>query len=275
MQPIINATLNTIFVSIPEEFFIVFIALTLLGLDDLLDIRLWKRNLMWIMIPTIPVSILINVFRYVIIIPKQTMMISIMAIMIIFTEYIVIKNSDTINIKLIGQTAIFTIAGFVIVGVIEYSYYPVLLSLLHQPISLFYENVFLNILWAIPVRVIYVCIIAFVIMIKNSTAQINLLNYIIKNKCFSGSFLVILTTIVSVIAYITKLVNSGNILSHLNLIDQLIIIIAVTSIPIILITWALMSITLFIIKEKEHQNIYKNLIAPDDQYSTDDNDWYE
>ena len=109
--------LNIIFTSIPEEAFIAIITLIFLKLNNLLDIYTWNKSLKWIALAVLPVSIMINILKYIIIVPKQNMMISLM-------EFIVLNNSFNITISLILKTAIFTIVGFVIVGLVELSYCP-------------------------------------------------------------------------------------------------------------------------------------------------------
>ena len=112
MQGVTNALLNTILVSIPEEAFIVIMTLVFLKRFDMLDIRMWKHSLKWVMVPTIPVAMVINVFRYIIIIPKPTMSLIAFILMNVLILYVVIKNSYSIDKKLIFKTIIFTLSSF-------------------------------------------------------------------------------------------------------------------------------------------------------------------
>jgi hypothetical protein len=264
MQSIINALFNTIFVSIPEEAFIVIMTLVFLKRFDMLDVRMWKHCLKWIMVATLPVAIMINVFRYIIIIPRPMMSVITFILMIILIVFILIKNSYNFTKKIIFKTIIFTILSFIIVGLIELLYYPLLLSLLHKPLVFFNNNILYNLLLAIPTRILQLCIVVFILIKKNNKIQVNLFDTIVKNKFFTNSFLIIICSIVLVIIYVAKLVNSDNILINLKIIDQLIIIMAVTSVPIILITWFLMFINYLLIKEKQIQQTYENLIIQDD-----------
>ena len=101
MQNVINALLNTILVSIPENIFLVTMTLIFLRRFDMLDVRMWKHSLKWIMMPVIPVAIMINLFRYIIIIPKPINSLLSLGIMIGLIVYIVIKNSYDFKGKLI------------------------------------------------------------------------------------------------------------------------------------------------------------------------------
>jgi len=271
MQSITNAVLNLLFVSIPEEAFIAIIALTFLKkLDNLFDIYMWKNNLKWLMIATLPTSILICVLRFMLLVPQIIVIKSAMALMIASMIYIVIKNSDKITILLIFKTAIFTLAGFVITGILEYAYCPIISSLLHKPLE-FFNNVFLyNFLLGLPARILYTCIIAFIIMKKNGKVKVNLFDTIVKSKFFIGSFAVIIMSVVSIITYIAKLIESESILFSFQFIDQFIIIVIITSVPVILITWLLMVINYFLSKEKMKMQVYENIINNDNVGNVDD-----
>ena len=252
--------LNTIFTSLPEEGFITIITLIFLKLNNLLDIYTWNRSLKWIALAVLPVSIMINILKYIIIVPQQNMMISTMIIMIFPREFIVINNSFDITISLILKTAIFTISGFVIVGIVEYSYCPLIASLLDRPISFFNNNVFYNFLLGLPARVLYLCVISFVIMRRNSTVQIDLFNSIVKNKFFIYSLLLMVLVRISLVSYIVKLIERNNILIYVQFVEKLYIIIGITCVPIIFITLLLMFINNLLCKEQMKLKVYENMI---------------
>ena len=252
--------LNTIFTSIPEEAFIAIITLIFLKLNNLLDIYTWNRSLKWIALAVIPVSILINIFRYIIIVPKQNMMISTMIIMILLMEFIVINNSFDITPSLIFKTAIFTIAGFVIVGIVEYSYCPLVASLLDRPMEFFNTNVYYNFLLGLPARVLYLCVISFVIIRRNSTVQIDLFNSIVKNKFFMYGFILMILVRISLITYIIKLIERNNILIYIQFVEKLYIIIGIICIPMIFITLLLMFVNNLLCKEQIKLQVYENMI---------------
>jgi len=260
LTPLTNAIINTIFTSLPEEGFVAIITLIFLKLNNLLDIYTWNKSLKWIALAVLPVSILINIFKYIILVPKQNMMISTMILMILLMEYIVLNNSYDINISLILKTAIYTIAGFVIVGIVELSYCPLVLSILDRPISFFNDNVFYNFLLGIPARVLYLCVISFVIMRRNNSVHVDLFRAVFKNKFFVYSFIVIVVARITTIAYITKLIEMNSILIYLQFVDKLIIIVALVCIPILFITWLLMFVNNLLCKEQIKFQNYENMV---------------
>jgi len=260
LTPLTNAIINTIFTSLPEESFIAIITLIFLKLNNLLDIYMWNRSIKWIALAVIPVSILINIFKYIIIVPKQNMMISTMIIMILLMQYIVLNNSFNINFSLIFKTAIYTISGFVIVGLVEYSYCPLILSIVDKPISFFNDNVFYNFLLGIPARVLYLCVISFVIMRRNNSVHVDLFRVVFKNKFFVYSFIAIVLARITTIAYITKLIEINSILIYLQFLDKLIIVVTLVCIPILFTTWLLMFVNNLLCKEQMKFQVYENMV---------------
>jgi len=188
------------------------------------------------------------------------MMISTMIIMILLMEFIVINNSYDITPSLIIKTAIFTISGFVIVGLVELSYCPLILSILDRPLSFFNSNVFYNFLLGLPARVLYLCVISFVIIRRNSAVQIDLFRAVFKNKFFVYSFIAIVLARITTIAYITKLIEMNSILIYLQFVDKLIIIVALVCIPILFATWLLMFVNNLLCKEQTKFQNYENMI---------------
>ena len=259
-----NALLNLVLVSIPEETFIVVMTLILLKRYDMLDIRMWRQNLKWIMVPVIPVAIMINLFRYIIIIPKPIISLICLISMPLLLILVIKNNSFMIDKKVIIRTVIYTIFSFVMVGLIELSYYPLALSLLHTNMSFFDNNILFNLLITIPARVIQICIIVFIIMKKNNEIQIHLFKTISKNKFLTNSFLAMLITIMSIIIYIAKLVMVDSFLSNIRVIDQLITTIIILAVPVISITFFLMFVNYLLVKEKQIQQTYENLVIQDD-----------
>ena len=258
--PYPHIILNTIFVSLPEEAFIAIITLIFLKLNNLLDIYMWNRSLKWIALAVLPVSIMINILKYIIIVPQQNMMISTMILMILLMEFIVINNSFNITISLILKTAIFTISGFVIVGLVRQLYCPLILSILDRPLSFFNANVFYNFLLGLPARVLYLCVISFVIIRRNSTVHVDLFNSIVKNKFFIYGFLLMILVRISLITYIVRLIERNNILIYIQFVEKLYIIIGIICIPIIFITLILMFVNNLLCKEQIKLQVYENMI---------------
>jgi len=264
MQGVTNALLNFILVSVPEETVIVILTLIFLKRFDMLDIRMLKYNLKILFIPILPVAIIVNLFRYIIIIPRPIMSLSAISLMSILLVYIIIKNSYTVTRRVIIKTIIFTVLSFITVGLIETLYYPITLIMLHKEMAFFDNNILYNFLISLPGRILEVCVISYIIVKRNNQIPINLFNTVIRNKFFTNSFIFIMVFSLFVIIYMAKLIIINNIFNNLNLFDQLIINIIVMAIPTLLITWFLIFINYLLTKEKQIQQTYENLVTQDD-----------
>ena len=67
-----------------------------------------------------------------------------------------------------------------------------------------------------------------------------------------------------VVNYINKLVENNSIMIQLQFIDELIIIIVITSIPVIFVTWLLMVINHYLCKEKMANLVCENVGSSQD-----------
>lgn len=264
MNNVMTALLNMILVSIPENIFIVVMTLIFLKRFDLLDFRMWKQNLKWIMIPSISIAIMINMFKYIIVIPRPITSLSCLVIMNILILYIVLRNTYEVNKKLIFKISIATFMSFVAVSLIELIYVPMSLSLLHRPISYFNNNIVYNFLLALPGRIMEICLIAFILIRKNNSIKINLFDAIIKNNFYKLNFLFMIILINLIIVYIAKLIMIDNILVNIEIIEQLFITILIVSIPIILITWFFIFVNYSLTREKRMHQTYESLVIQDD-----------
>jgi len=162
MQNIINAVLNTIFVSIPESIVWVVFILLLLKRRDLLDFYLWKENLKQIMIPVIPVSISINLMRYILHIDRLTNFIIIEIMMSCLIIYLVKKN-NFLNEKINYFKIIFyvVLADFVMIITTEGLCALIIISMLHMTIDQINNNILLNIILSFLPRTIQILLISF------------------------------------------------------------------------------------------------------------------
>ena len=264
MQNVTNALLNLILVSIPEEIFLVIMTLIFLKRFDMLDIRMWRINLKWIAIPVIPVAIMINLFRYIIIIPKPITSLIVLVLMNILMIYIILKNSNEKQKSLVLKTILFTFMSFIVLSIAEGIYVPITLFLLNKSILYFNNNIMYNFLLALPSRIFEYSLCAYILIKKNNSVNINLINIIIKNKFLKSSFLSLIIFVNMFLLYFTKLIGFDNILSNLSFIEQLLIVIGSISFPIVTIVWFLLIVNYISVKEKQIQQTYENLIMQDD-----------
>jgi hypothetical protein len=262
---LMTALLNMILVSIPEEMFLVAMTLIFLKRFDLLDIRMWKQNLVGIMIPVLPVAILINVFRYIWIIPKPVATILNLIVFYILMVYFLKKSSFEFTKRDYRKLLIGFSLSFMILGLLEGLTVPVLLFLLNKSLYFLQENVLWNIILSIPSRVIELLIVIFLAIKNNNVVKVKIFETISKNNFLLTSiiFFAISSNIFAV--YILKLIAINRILEDkISLLGQMFIIICVLLFPVIIIFWILLLINYLLVKEKQKLQTYKNLYAEDD-----------
>lgn len=265
MQNLINATLNTIFVSIPEEFVWVVFTLILLKRWDLLDIYRWKYNLKQIMIPVIPVAIAINLMRYVLHINSLVNFITIEIMMCCLVIYLIKKNNflqEKINyIKIILSVLL---ADFIIILMTEIISVLSIVFIFNLNINEINNNVVFNIVLSILPRILQILIITYCIYKQNAGKMINHIEVISKNKILSVSTAVFIFTVVITIVVFARFIYGMQYLSNYILITKLLLLILLVLIPVILISSYFISICNLLYEnsklQREKENIYDDIL---------------
>lgn len=99
LQSVINAVLNTIFVSIPESIISVLFILFLLKRNDLLDVYRWQYNLKQIMIVVLPIAVSVNLMRYILHTNNLAIFL-ITEVMLILLMIFIIKKNNVLQEKI-------------------------------------------------------------------------------------------------------------------------------------------------------------------------------
>jgi len=261
MQNVIHALLSTIFISLPEEIFATCIILILFKRFDLLDIRMWRYNIKWILIPSLSMSICINFFKYIIIIPKLlTTIISLIVFCVAI--YFIIKNlSIAPEKKLIVKTIIYSIIVFIIIILIELLYIPLTFSLLKITYNFFNEDILYMFLLAVPSRILEFSLVTFFIVKVNEQVNVKLYEIVFKNKTLTNLIIFVIIFLIFFLIYIVKLISYNNILvtSNLSILEQVSIIGWCLSLPTVflMILWYMINYIVGI--EKRVHQMYDNL----------------
>ena len=261
MQNIIHALLSIIFISLPEEIFATCMMLILFKRFDLLDIRMWKYNIKWIMIPSLSMSVCINVFKYIIILPK--LFITIISLITFCTTiyYIIKKLSINPERKLIAKTIIYSMIVFIIITSIELLYMPLTFSLLKIPYNFFNQNILYMFLLIIPCRILEFSLLTFFIVKVNEQVNVKLYDIVFKNKTLTHIIIFIVIFLIFFLIYVVKLIGYNNILitCNLSILEQIFIIGWCLSLPTVflIILWYMINYVVGI--EKRVHQMYDNL----------------
>lgn len=272
LHNVVNALLNMILVSMPEELFLTVMTLIFLKRFDLLDIRMWRLNLKWIMIPVLCMSLNFNITKYIIQLPKVYCSLSSLIIFIVSFIYIIKINSYKISKKEYRKIFLGISLSFIIWGLLESITYPIFLYLINKPLEFVNNNILLNFTISIPSRVFAFSLIVFLIIKYNNTMKIRIFDVISKNKFLLRSIVsfAILSNILSV--YIIKLIGSDRILENkVTPFEQIFISMCTLIIPTIILFWMLLLVNYLLVKEREIQQTYENLIIEDDVMADVDN----
>jgi len=265
MQGVTNALLNFILVSVPEELFLTVMTLIFLKRFDMLDIRMWRHNLKWIMIPVIPVAVLINLFRYIVTIPKPTATIIDGIIFYILILLIIKKNSYNFNSKDFLRILLCIALSLIILGILENSTYPVIMFLIDKPFEYFKNNILWNFLLVFPSRIFEYIILFYLIVKQNSVIKTKLFESIICNRLYFKVviFLAISFDILSV--YLVKLIVYNKILDDkVSLLEKVLISEVTLIFPVVIIFVFVLLINDLILKQRQIQQTYENLVDQDD-----------
>lgn len=227
---ILHGLLNCIFVSIPEELYIVMLSLILLRKFEYLNFKS-KSNIFLISIPVICSAAISNVMRVCSIdlnISSSILLLT-MAIFICFTYRLK-------RVKEIMQLFFAIALGSITIAVLENLYIPMILYTTGKSIGYFHESVLLTFILGIPERVIEFFFVFYIIVNKFKFQKVNPFSMIIKNKVYSVVAFVITFMNVAVLIGITQFIGYNKILSGFSFGMQLGILLCACMFPIINIT---------------------------------------
>jgi len=265
MQGVTNALLNMILVSIPEELFLTVMTLIFLKRFDMLDIRMWRYNLKWIMIPIVLMGLNINIMRYILHYPKVIVSLSSLIIFSISITYVIRKNSFDFNKRTYGKIFIAIFLSFSVFSLLEGVTCPIILYLMNKSIEFFNNNILWNFVLSLPSRIFGFILIGLLVVRHNNVINIKIFETISKNKfmLYSIVLFAVISNIITV--YILKLIGIDRVLEgRVSLIEQACIIMGSLIIPAIILSWMLLLINYLLVKERQIQQTYENLVMQDD-----------
>jgi hypothetical protein len=233
---IFNAVMNTIFVSIPESVLWILFVFFLMKRNDLLDVYRWQYNLKQIMIAAIPVSISINVMRYILHVNNLINFIIIEIMMIILIVYIIKKN-NFLNEKISYLKIVIYVmlADFIMIFTTEGLLGLIIIQMLHMSIDVINNNIGLNITLSLIPRTVQILLISLCIYKQNVGKMINYVELILRNKILSISMSVFLITVIISNFILQRFVMATNYLDHYIMSIKIALIVLMIIIPIIMI----------------------------------------
>jgi len=235
MNNIIQALLSCFCIAIPEYIFMVIITLRLIGRKDKLDFYNLKDNTISVLKIVIPPAIVINILNMIF----QSPFNSLFALVILYLLLIYTLKNDSFIIypKLFIKTFLFFILSILISISIEMVSFPIIFKLVNKTFLEIKMDFLLVLLCSLSSRIIDIIILVFILINKNNRFQINISEYIFKNKFFMRLITGLGLALILFEGYIMKLILLNNLLGIVGSIyEQLLIVIGSTFlIPSILI----------------------------------------
>lgn len=258
MTNLIQALLSCICIAIPEYIFITILTLRFIGRKDLLDFYNLKNNLKLILRIVIPPAIIINILNYIVL---KTPFNSLIALVILYSLLIyTLKKESFINYpKLYIKTFLFFLLSILISISIEMISLPIIFKLINMNYIEIQQNFSLVLLCSLASRIIDIIILIYIFINKNSKFQINMSDYIFRNKFFMRLIVSLGLALILFEGYIIKLILHNNLLNIVNSVyEQLFIVIGSTFlIPsiLILIVYTCINYCIMIINSEKQSNL--------------------
>lgn len=227
-----NTIINTLIVSIPEEFFIAVLILILLGRWDFLEnldkIKL-RGNLFKIMIiSAIPMAIISDTIKYL----KVDDTISLFTGIILTSISIIILTEEK-KIKIMFKILLITFLGFVIFCMTEL--FTLFISRYGLHINLDYINSYpmINFIMLIPERILQYGFLFIIYLKANSLSKINLFELIFKNRVIRNLTIIMTCVDMAILCWALKYLVFLNILKDTPVMFQLFNMVIVLSVAFI------------------------------------------
>ncbi|MDP4180127.1 MAG: hypothetical protein Q8942_03440 [Bacillota bacterium] len=229
--------LNTLFLSIPEEFFVVMFTLILIGEFDY-----WREeecrkvfdgwDYFRVFLPVILGALISNILRFL---NVDTYMVSILTISSIFVSIILTGDiwGDSTALKWIKKAFVFLMLASLITITVESSYAPFIIYGSGISLKELNDNVLMNFLSSLPTRVIQYSILAFLFAKKRTLLQGKILKTIFESSGLTIFTSVLLSSNVIFMIAIMKAIGSEKVLSHLPFELRAIIIIGTCIFPLL------------------------------------------
>jgi len=245
--------MNTVFVSIPEEFYFVMFTLILVG-----EFEYWKEpeckrlinkfDYIRVFLPTIVVALLSNILRYFGLDSGFFQFIPpiVLYIIIVCTNDIF---GDASALKWMAKAFIFLMLGFLSIGISEFVYMPFVLYSTGLTMVEIGNSFLLYFMLSLPARLLQYSLLLYFVSRKRTLLKGRLLKHILSNPILSFIFFVLVFFNIVFLYVAYKAIIYDKVLISISLISQIFIVTGIVLFPILNISGLLWSS--YYIKNKE------------------------
>jgi len=271
--------LNTIFVSIPEEIYLVMFTLILTGEFDYWQFKGYKRLINkgdWskILIPSITFAVMSNIFRYT---GLNNAIYSIIPIIIMFI--LIVLTSEVLKdgnpSRWIKRALLIYIIAALSVGLSEFLYTSIILYSTNLTMVEVNNNITLNFVMSLPARVIQYTLLIYFVLIKRTVLKGNIFKIFTSNHLLMNLFIFIVILNSAFLAILYKIIIYNKVLINLPNIIKAIIIMGVMTVPVLNITGFILATYYLenkaLISKKKTSNTLENILNDIKTYTVNNN----
>lgn len=245
--------LNTILVSIPEEFYLIMFTLILMGEFDYWKEEECKKlfdrwDYIRVFVPVVIGALTSNVLRYS---GMDVNLVTVISMMVFFIAIILTGDiwGDASALKWIGKAFIFLLLGILSIMVIEFMFIPLFLYGLKESLHEINQNIMLNFVMTLPLKIVQFTILGFLFAKKRTIIKVDLGEYIFKNRFFSMIFFFVMLFNFIFMLIMYKVVIYEGVLSEFTISLQIALNACIFSFPILNISFLIWEI--YYIKNQE------------------------
>lgn len=248
--------LNTLLVSIPEEFYVVMFTLTIMGEFDYWDEPARKKLInIWdyprIIIPVIATSLVSNVLRYI---GFEFGIGSLIPVVVLYVTIVLTNDitNDAKPFRWMGRALGSLSIALIILGLSELVYTPFLINGTGKTIEQINNDIWRNFLSALPSKVIVYSALAYVIVKRRTLLKGNVFKCIAESRFLSVTILFIVAFDLFFVYAVYNLTVYWRLLANLSHFTQVLVIITVVLFPLLNISAFIWVI--YYVKNKEMQD---------------------
>ncbi len=221
-----NTMINFIVISIPEEIFVIYFSLLILGRREF--IKLTAGNLPRFIACLIPAALVPNLLRTLL--PQVTDYL--MPIGIVFIFLLIVSIYKITDKKEILRAFVGASLGIIAIMLAQLTYIPLLMLGTGLSIDDVNNSPGLLFIWTLPERTMEFSILVLFTVRKSMATRVNILSILSKNKLVASITLSLLTFNVAFLAIMGKLIFFDNILRGASLLNTILLISLVIMFPI-------------------------------------------
>lgn len=261
-----NITLNTLFVSIPEElFWVMFIYIMMGEFDHWKDASnnklFYKEDYARVFVPVVLTALLSNILRY------SGIDNNIVSLVTIFTLFFsIIAFGDIFNnsgaVKWVAKVFLFLVLGASIIFLCEMLYIPFILYGTGMEIKELNSNIFRNIVISIPARV-FQYLFLFIILVNkiSSKSKFTIKKFFVHSRMSLITICLLLFFHLIFIINMTNLIALQKILISLQPFNRLITVVIISVFPVINLICIIILVYIFYkYKIKSDAQLYRDII---------------